>query len=130
MQDGATPIRLLIVDDERGFTEVLSKRMTRRGLRVDTAASGEEAVRMLRTQDYDATIIDLKLESMDGVEILKVFKLLDPGLPILMLTGHGSETAVKASMRLGAADYLSKPVDFEALVAKVLKVARQGGDKA
>jgi DNA-binding NtrC family response regulator len=63
------------------------------------------------------------------VEILKIFKLVDPGLPVLMLTGHGSESAVKASMRLGAADYLSKPIDFEMLMAKVLEVARKrGGD--
>jgi DNA-binding response OmpR family regulator len=130
MQRDATSIRLLIVDDERGFTEVLAKRMTRRGLRVDTASSGEEAVRMLRGCDYDAAVLDLKLEGMDGVEILKIFKLVDPGLPVLMLTGHGSESAVKASMRLGAADYLSKPIDFETLMAKVLEVARHGGGDA
>lgn len=130
MSDTPRNIRLLIVDDEKGFTEVLAKRMTRRGIRTTTASSGEEAVRLLRGQDFDIAILDLKLEGMDGVEILKIFRLLDPELPVLMLTGHGSESAVKASMRLGAADYLSKPIDFEILVSKVLQFARSGGSRS
>lgn len=127
MTGNETNIRLLIIDDEMGFTEVLAKRMSRRGIQVDTAASGEEAVRMLRGQEYDVAVMDLKLEGMDGDEILKVFKLLDPELPVLMLTGHGSESAAKACMKLGAADYLSKPVDFNVLMEKILKVHRAGG---
>ena len=127
MSGSATKIRVLIVDDERGFTEVLAKRMLRRGFLVDTAASGEQAVRMLRERDYDVAVMDLKLEGMDGDEILKVFKLLDPGLPVLMLTGHGSESAAKLCMKLGAADYLSKPVDFDLLVEKITKVRKAGG---
>lgn len=127
MSDIPKNIRLLIVDDEKGFTEVLAKRMTRRGIATTTASSGEEAVRRLRGEDFDIAILDLKLEGMDGVEILKIFRLLDHELPVLMLTGHGSESAVKASMRLGAADYLSKPIDFDILVSKVLQFARSGG---
>ncbi|ADU62024.1 MAG: response regulator [Pseudodesulfovibrio sp.] len=130
MSDTPRNIRLLIVDDEKGFTEVLAKRMTRRGIAATTASSGEEAVRLLRGEDFDIAILDLKLEGMDGVEILKIFRLLDPELPVLMLTGHGSESAVKASMRLGAADYLSKPIDFEVLMAKVLRFARSGGSQS
>lgn len=114
-------IRLLIVDDETGFADVLKKRMSRRGIVVETASSGEEAIRTLRCRDFDVAIVDLKLEGMDGVEILKIFKMLAPDLPVLMLTGHGSESAARECKELGSADYLSKPIDFDVLMAKVMR---------
>lgn len=113
-------VRLLIVDDETGFAEVLCKRMARRGVDATPAASGEEAVKVLRRQEFDVAIVDLKLEGMDGIEILKVFKLMAPDMPVLMLTGHGSEEARNACMKLGAEGYLSKPIDFERLLIKTL----------
>lgn len=112
-------IKLLIVDDEVGFAEVLRKRLERRGINVETAYRGEDAVRMLREKRFDVALLDLKLEGMDGIEILKVFKMLDPDLPVLMLTGHGCEKAAAESLRLGVADYLSKPVEFSLLLEKV-----------
>ena len=118
---GENTIRLLIVDDEVGFADVLAKRLSRRGFDVDTANSGEEAIPILREKNYDIAVLDLKLEGMDGVEILKVFRLLVPDMPVLMLTGHGSESAMTASMKLGVTDYLSKPVDFDLLVEKLRK---------
>lgn len=115
-------IRLLMVDDEVGFAEVLRKRMGKRGILVETAYCGEDAVRMLREKKFDVAVLDLKLEGMDGIEILKVFRMLDPELPVLMLTGHGCEKAAAESLRLGVAEYLSKPVDFELLLKKVQQV--------
>ncbi len=122
MKDSNKQIRLLIVDDEVGFAEVLRKRMGRRGILVETAYCGEDAVRMLRENEFDAAVLDLKLEGMDGIEILKVFRMLDPELPVLMLTGHGCEKAAAESIRLGVAEYLSKPVDFNLLIEKVRQV--------
>lgn len=118
----AKGVRLLIVDDEEGFAEVLSKRMARRGVDVASAASGEEAVKILRQREFDVAIVDLKLQGMDGIEILKVFKLMAPEMPVLMLTGHGSEEARTACMKLGAEGYLSKPIDFERLLVKTLRM--------
>ncbi|NDV27828.1 response regulator [Desulfovibrio sp. JC010] len=112
-------IKLLIVDDEVGFAEVLRKRLGRRGIEVETAYRGEDAVRMLKEKHFDVALLDLKLEGMDGIEILKVFKMLDPDLPVLMLTGHGCEKAAAESVRLGVADYLSKPIEFSLLLEKV-----------
>ena len=113
-------VRLLIVDDESGFTEVLCKRMARRGVAATPTSSGEDAVQLLRRAEFDVAIVDLKLQGMDGVEILKVFKLMAPGMPVIMLTGHGSEEAREACMKLGAEGYLSKPIDFELLLVKAL----------
>ena len=93
-------IKVLIVDDEKSFVEVLCKRMARRGFHAESACSGEEAILMLRKKDFDVAVLDLKLEGMNGIEILKVFKLLVPELQVLMLTGHGSETAAALSMEL------------------------------
>ncbi|MEF2230607.1 MAG: response regulator [Pseudodesulfovibrio sp.] len=112
-------IRLLIVDDEIGFADVLRKRMARRGIDATSAASGEEAVRTLRAAEFDVAIVDLKLEGMDGLEILKVFRLMAPEMPVLMLTGHGSEDARDACMKQGAVGYLSKPMEFDRLLEAV-----------
>lgn len=128
MSDGDKQIRLLIVDDEIGFAEILRKRMSRRGIHVETAYRGEDAVRMLRENEFDVAVLDLKLEGMDGIEILKVFKMLDPKLPVLMLTGHGCEKAAAESIRLGVADYLSKPIDFNLLLEKVKLVCSRKGE--
>lgn len=113
-------VRLLIVDDETGFAEVLCKRMRRRGVDAISAASGDEAVRMLRRSEFDVAIVDLKLHGMNGIEILKVFRLMAPEMPVLMLTGHGSEDARNECIKLGAAGYLSKPIDFDRLLEKAV----------
>ena len=125
MRNDNKAIKLLMVDDEVGFAEVLRKRLSRRGILVETAYRGEDAVRMLREKEFDVAVLDLKLEGMDGIEILKVFKMLAPELPVLMLTGHGCEKAAAESIRLGVAEYLSKPVDFELLLEKVRQVCIQ-----
>jgi len=84
-------IKLLLVDDEKGFVEVISKRMSKRNVEVTKAFSGSEAIQALRGQDFDVAVLDLKMEEMDGIEVLKIFKKMDPKMPVLMLTGHGSE---------------------------------------
>lgn len=126
MSGDTKDIRVLLVDDEIGFTEVLCKRMAHRGINATAVSSGEEGVRLLRNEEFDVAIVDLKLEGMDGIEILRVFKLMAPDMPVLMLTGHGSEEARDACIRLGADSYLSKPVDFERLLIKALQLGGKG----
>jgi DNA-binding response OmpR family regulator len=117
------PLRVMLVDDEVGFTEVLAKRLRRRGLVIHVALSGAEALRMLRENDFDVVVCDLKMVDMDGIEVLKIFKKMVPGLPVLMLTGHGSEEAAKDGLKAGAADYLLKPCDIDELLNKITAVA-------
>jgi len=109
-------IKVLLVDDEVGFVDVLSKRLSKRDMTVTAAYSGTEAIQTLRKQDFDVTVLDLKLEDMDGIEILRIFKKLVPAMPVIMLTGHGSEQAAQEGMAYGAFDYLTKPSDLEDLV--------------
>jgi DNA-binding NtrC family response regulator len=112
-------IRLLLDDDEVGFLEVLSKRLKRRNFDVTTARSGAEAIRSLRDRDFDVAVVDLKMEDMDGIELLKILKRMLPRLHVIMLTGHGSERAARDGLALGAFDYLLKPVDLEALLERI-----------
>ena len=116
MSNAKGPVRLLLVDDEIGYLDVLSKRLTRRGYKVTTASSGTEAIRALRQWEFDLAVVDLKMEDMDGIEVLKVFKKMDPSLTVIMLTGHGSERAAREGISQGAFDYLIKPVGLERLI--------------
>ena len=113
------PIRLLLVDDEEGFVNVLTKRMTRRNINVTVALSGTEGIQALRKQDFDVAVLDLKMEDMDGIEVLKIFKKMYPEMAVIMLTGHGSEQAAKEGMEYGAFDYLTKPCELEELIEKI-----------
>lgn len=117
------PVRVLLVDDEAGFTDVLTKRMGRRGFVVVSADSGTKAIQILRKEDFDVVVLDLKMEEMDGIEILQVIRKMIPGLPVIMLTGHGSETAARDGLRYGAYDYLLKPCDLDELVNKLREAA-------
>lgn len=113
------PIRLLLVDDERGFVDIIAKRMGKRNIAVTKAVSGTEGIRALRRQDFDVAVLDLKMEDMDGIEVLKIFKRIVPEMPVIMLTGHGSEQAAREGIQFGAFDYLTKPCELEALIHKI-----------
>lgn len=113
------PIRLLIVDDEVGFVNILAKRLSRRNMEVTSAYTGTEAIQVLRKQDFDVAVLDLKMEEMDGIEVLKIFKKMDPKMVVIMLTGHGSEKAAREGIEFGAFDYLTKPCELEELLAKI-----------
>ena len=124
--DIATAVRLLLVDDEVGYLEVLSKRLRKRGFEVLTARSGAEAIRALRDHDVDVAVLDLKMEGMDGIELLRILKQMLPELKVIMLTGHGSERAARDGLAQGASDYLTKPIELEELVRCIRTALAQG----
>ena len=113
------PLKLLLIDDEKGFVEVMSKRLSKRNIQVTKAFSGTGGIQALRGEDFDVAVVDLKMEDMDGLEVLKIFKTMVPQMPVIMLTGHGSEEAAGEGIRLGAFDYLTKPCELEELVQKI-----------
>ncbi len=112
-------IRLLIVDDEKGYVNVLYNRLNKRGFDVTKTFSGIEAIQELRKKDFDVAVLDLKMEDMDGIEVLKILKKMEPDLEVIMLTGHGSKEAAKEGINCGAFDYLTKPCDLEDLLTKI-----------
>jgi len=120
-------INLLLVDDEEGYVSVLSKRLSRRNIHATVALSGTEAIQSLRKQDFDVAVLDLKMEDMDGIEVLKIFKKVCPHMEVIMLTGHGSEQAARDGLSLGAFAYLTKPCDLDDLLNKIRQAARRKG---
>lgn len=114
-------IRVLLVDDERDFVEVLSERLANRGFHVNIAFSGDEALEALQEADPDVVILDVLMPGRNGIDTLQEIKRLKPLAEVIMLTGHGTvETAIEG-MRLGAYDYLMKPSDTPVLIAKITK---------
>ncbi|WP_035241654.1 response regulator [Desulfobacter vibrioformis] len=120
--------RLLLVDDEKEFVDVLSNRLGRRGIEAVKAYSGAEALRALREARFDVMVLDLKMEDMDGIAVLKIVRKMAPDLPVIILTGHGSRTAAEEGMTLGAFDYLTKPCELKELMKKI-SLARQAKNK-
>ncbi|MBW1975490.1 MAG: response regulator [Deltaproteobacteria bacterium] len=121
--------RILIVDDEVAYADVLSRRLKRRGYEVESACSGKEAVQKLRKGSFDVAIVDLKMEDLSGLEVLKIFRTLEPSMPVIMITGHGSEEAATAGKALGAFEYLGKPCDFTSLLEVIEKALTLGREK-
>jgi DNA-binding NtrC family response regulator len=119
-------IRLLLVDDEIAYLNVLSNRLSKRNIEVSKASSGSEAIQILRKNEFDVAVVDLKMEDMDGIEVLKIFKKMDPHLNVIMLTGHGSEKAAKEGIEFGAMDYLTKPCEFDKLFEKIKEAYNKG----
>jgi len=118
--------KLLLIDDEVGYVTILAKRLAKRNFLVRTALSGVEAIRILRNESFDLAVLDLKMEDMDGIEVLKVFRAIEPEMPVIILTGHGSETAAREGMEFGAFDYLVKPCDLSELVERIREACAKG----
>jgi len=113
------PTQIMVVDDEKAFTEMLVLTLREMEEDAEMAFSGKECLEMLAETSIDVVILDIKMPGMDGIETLKEIKKRFPLVEVIMLTGHGTiQTSVKG-MKLGAFDYLLKPPDFDALLRKV-----------
>ena len=107
--------RILLVDDEREATDLLSKRLTRRGCICRCAHSGEEALELLNQETPDVVVLDVKMPGMDGLTALGKIKSLYPKIEIIMLSGHADPDSAVHGLRLGAFGYVMKPPNFNEL---------------
>ncbi len=112
-------IRVLMVDDEAQFRETTSRLLTNRGFATTIAASGEEALSILKSKHQDVVILDIKMPGMGGHEVLSEIKRDYPNTQVIMLTGHGTESSAQRAKEDQAYDYLSKPCDIDLLTAKI-----------
>jgi DNA-binding NtrC family response regulator len=118
-----TPTKILIVDDELIMRKSLSGWLERDGHHVETIASGEEALKILKESRFDILLLDIKLEGMSGLEVLKRVKESDPDLDVVMITAYGSISTAIEAMKGGAYDYLLKPFDPDELGVLIEKIA-------
>jgi DNA-binding NtrC family response regulator len=107
--------RILIVDDEKAILVALRGLFTKEGYQVETAASGDEALRRIETGSFHVVVTDLSMEGTSGMQVLERARAFDPDVAVVMITAHGSEKAAVQAMKLGATDYLPKPFDNDEL---------------
>jgi len=122
--DFEVPSKVLLVDDEREFVQTLSERLQMRDMGSAVAYDGKSALDLVRDDEPEVMIIDLKMPGIDGMEILKEVKQTRPEIEVIVLTGHGSEKDRKKCMDLGAFAYMQKPVDIN-LLSETLKKAHE-----
>jgi DNA-binding NtrC family response regulator len=117
---------VLLTDDEAPFVETMTKRLTKRGLKITSALSGGEALQRLKQNPaIEVVVLDVKMPGKDGIETLREIKRHHPLVEVVMLTGHATVESAIEGMKLGAFDYLMKPCDIEHLLAKVEEAAEK-----
>ena len=112
-------IHVLVVDDEQDFLKLIKRRLTRRNLDVDTAPSGEEALKFLAHTPIDVVILDVRMPGMDGIETLKEIRKRHRNTAVIMLTGHGSMQSGIEGISHGAYDYILKPFSIDDLLERI-----------
>ena len=109
------PARLLLVDDDPGLLKLLGMRLVSEGYSVVTAESGPEALRTLSRDKVDLVVSDLRMDEMDGLQLFSEIQKVQPGMPVIILTAHGSIPDAVAATQQGVFSFLTKPVDKDAL---------------
>lgn len=123
-------MRVLFVDDEVEFLQLMEKRLSRRGMEVSTAPDGQSALDMLDAvlaeggEMFKVVVMDVRMPGMDGLETLRRMKAKAPELPVILLTGHACMGVAVQGMDLGAYDYMLKPVSISELIIKMEEAAR------
>jgi len=112
--------KVLVVDDEQPFVDTTVNRLVKRNIEAVGVLSGEQALELMKKRLFDVVVLDIKMPGgMDGIETLREIKKIQPLAEVILLTGHASvETSIEG-MRLGAFDYLMKPVSLEDLMVKL-----------
>ncbi len=117
-------VKIMLVDDELSFMEMMTKRLIRRGLSVLPALTGAEALEKLRTDPgIDVVMLETAMQDVDGINILKEIKRNFPLVEIIVVTGSADVESAIEALKLGAYDYVMKPCDMENLIAKIASAA-------
>lgn len=116
--------KALLVDDEEDFVTTLAERIALRGIKAATVTSGEEALERIESDPPKVVVVDVIMPGMGGLEVLKQIKSSHPEIQVILLTGRGSTKEGIEGMRLGAYDYLMKPIKIEDLMTKIKEAAQ------
>ncbi|MFX4313878.1 two-component system response regulator QseF/GlrR, partial [Enterobacter sp. 63] len=127
------PAHLLLVDDDPGLLKLLGMRLVSEGYSVVTAESGQEGLKVLSREKIDLVISDLRMDEMDGMQLFAEIQKQQPGMPVIILTAHGSIPDAVAATQQGVFSFLTKPVDKDALykaIDSALEHTAPSGDEA
>jgi DNA-binding NtrC family response regulator len=116
--------KVLLVDDEQDYLDIMAERMEARGMDVTATTLAEEALKMVQSDTYDAVIMDFLMPEMNGFRALKLFKEIQPDLEIILLTADVGEEERLEAIRLGAMDIIEKPADLNLLTQKIEEARR------
>jgi CheY-like chemotaxis protein len=117
-------VKVLIVDDEKDFLDIIAERIGARGMDVSTASSAEDALNMVEEESYDVVIMDFMMPALDGFKALKLMKAKQPEVQIILLTGNVPDEKRIEAKALGALDVIEKPPDLQDLIQKIKKAKK------
>ena len=123
--DFKMPSKVLLVDDEREFVQTLSERLIMRDMGSAVAYDGESALKLIKEDEPEVIIVDLKMPGVDGLEVLRKVKETRPQIEVIILTGHGDDEDRQLCMELGAFAYLQKPLDINVLSETIQKANKK-----
>ncbi len=112
-------VKLLIVDDDKDFLDIMAERLDARDMEVSTATSAENALKMVLEKSFDVVIMDLMMPELDGFKALKLFKETKPDVPIILLTANVPEEKCIEAIKRGAMAVIEKPADLNILTQKI-----------
>jgi len=118
------PQKVLIVDDEKDFLDIIAERILARGMDVSTATSAEDALNMVEEESFDVVILDFMMPALDGFKALKLMKAKRPDVQIIVMTGNVPEEKRMEAKALGALDVIEKPPDLKDLI-QIIKKAKK-----
>ena len=123
--DSQLATKVMLVDDEFDFIDLMSQRLETRGLKVTAVTSGEEALATIEDHNVDVAVVDFAMPGINGIETLKQIKEKRADIEVIMLTGQGTIQSGIEAMKYGAIDFLEKPVDLNILMEKIRLAKKQ-----
>ncbi|MBP9943379.1 MAG: response regulator [Desulfomicrobium sp.] len=118
------PLNILLIDDEEAFVTTLQERLEMRGFSPRVATDGLTGLEMIAAEPPDVVVLDLRMPGLSGVEVLRRIRKGWPCLPVIMLSGHGSDQDFETCLSLGAALYHKKPLDIDVLLESIRTVTQ------
>ncbi len=124
-RESSSSLRVLVIDDEEDFLDVVSRVLSRRQMTVMTAPGGVEGLQIIRDRPVDVVVLDIKMPGMHGLDVLQQIKKINPFIEVILLTGHASVSTAVEGMKCGAFDYLNKPQNIDDLVSAIIRAGKK-----
>jgi DNA-binding NtrC family response regulator len=112
-------VKVLLIDDEVEFISALAERLRLRGYDARALSQAKEALDIIQSEPPHVVLLDFRMPGMDGIEVLKIIKQINPSVEVIMLTGHGDSRSIEEGIKSGAFEYIMKPVDIGELILKI-----------